>query len=122
MTTPIVTQGTIITCPHAIPATITASGSKLLIAGTPAALMGDKGTVSGCPFTTPEPKPQPCVIAELTKAAGKVTSGGTPVLLVNARAKKRASWLNMGLHLATRRGGAGFNHRECPRILSGVMR
>ncbi len=83
MTTPIVTQGTVITCPHAIPATITASGSKLLIAGTPAALMGDKGTVSGCPFTTPEPKPQPCVIAELTKAASKVTSGGTPVLLVN---------------------------------------
>lgn len=83
MSTPIVTQGTVITCPHGIPATIAASGSSLLVAGTPAALMGDKGTVSGCPFTTPEPKPQPCVIAELTRAASKVTSGGTPVLLVN---------------------------------------
>ena len=82
MTTPIVTQGTIITCPHSIPATITASGSKLLIAGTPAALMGDPATVSGCPFTIGT-KPQPCVTAELTKAASKVTSGGTPVLLVN---------------------------------------
>jgi uncharacterized Zn-binding protein involved in type VI secretion len=82
MTTPVVTQGTVITCPHSIPASIIASGSKLLIAGTPAALLGDQGTIAGCPFTV-GPKPQPCVIAELTKAAGKVTSGGTPVLLVN---------------------------------------
>lgn len=83
MSTPIVTQGTIATCPHAIPVTIPASGAKLLIAGTHAALMGDKGTIAGCPFTTPEPKPQPCVVAEFTKAASKVMSGGTPVLLVN---------------------------------------
>ena len=83
MTTPVVTQGTIMTCPHSIPAIITATGAKLLIAGTPAALQGDTATVSGCPFTTPEPKPQPCVTAEMTKAATKVTSGGTPVLLVN---------------------------------------
>ena len=83
MTTPIVTQGTVATCPHSIPVTIPATGSKLLVAGTPAALMGDKGTVSGCPFTTPEPKPQPCLIAEFTKAASKVTSGGKAVLLVN---------------------------------------
>ena len=54
-----------------------------VVAGTPAALMGDKGTIAGCPFTTPEPKPQPCVVAEFTKAASKVLSGGTPVLLVN---------------------------------------
>ncbi len=83
MTTPIVTQGTVITCPHSVPATITASGAKLLIDGTPAALMGDKGMVSGCPFTLPNGKPQPCVTAELTKAATSVTSGGTPVLLLN---------------------------------------
>jgi hypothetical protein len=83
MTTPIVTQGTVITCPHSIPATIMATGTKLLVAGTPAAVQGDKGMVSGCPFTTPEPKPQPCIVAELTKAASKVTTGGLPVLLVN---------------------------------------
>ena len=83
MSTPIVTQGTIITCPHSIPATIAATGAKLVIAGTPAALQGDKGLVSGCPFTIAGPKPQPCVTAELTKAATKVLSGNTPVLLVN---------------------------------------
>jgi len=83
MTAPIVTQGTVATCPHSIPVTIPASGAKLLILGSPAALMGDKGAMAGCPFTTPEPKPQPCVTAEFTKAASKVTSGGTPVLLVN---------------------------------------
>jgi hypothetical protein len=83
MTTPILTQGTVATCPHSIPVTIAATGAKLMIAGTPAALMGDKGSIAGCPFTTPEPKPQPCVIAEFTKAAGKVMSAGKPVLLVN---------------------------------------
>ncbi|MFZ7090751.1 hypothetical protein [Primorskyibacter sp. 2E233] len=83
MTTPIVTQGTVITCPHSIPATIMAGGSKLLVAGTPAAVQGDKGMVSGCPFTLPNGKPQPCVTAELTKAASKVQTGGKPVLLLN---------------------------------------
>lgn len=83
MSQPIVTQGTIITCPHSVPATIPASGAKLLIAGTPAALQGDKGLVSGCPFTLPGGKLQPCVTAELTGAATKVMSGGRPVLLLN---------------------------------------
>ncbi|MEM9302726.1 MAG: hypothetical protein AAGE01_11470 [Pseudomonadota bacterium] len=83
MSTPIITQGTVATCPHAIPVTIAATGSKLLIAGTPAALLGDKGTIAGCPYTTPEPKPQPCVVAEFTKRSSKVLSGGTPVVLVN---------------------------------------
>lgn len=79
----IVTLGTSISCPHAIPAVIAASGSKLLVVGTPAAMQGDTATVSGCPFTIPGPKAQPCVTAELTKTAAKVTSGGVAVLLVN---------------------------------------
>jgi hypothetical protein len=83
MTTPILTQGTIATCPHAIPVTIGATGAKVLILGTPVALMGDKGTIAGCPFTIPGPSPQPCLIAEFTKPSAKVSSGGTPVLLVN---------------------------------------
>lgn len=83
MTTPILTQGTVATCPHAIPVTIAASGAKLLIAGTPAGVMGDKGSIAGCPFTTPGPKPQPCLVAEFTKTSSKVQSGGNFVLLIN---------------------------------------
>ncbi len=83
MTAFVVTMGTQITCPHSIPATIAAGGAKLMIVGTAAAVMGDKGLVSGCPFTLPNGKPQPCATAELTKAASKVTTGGTPVLLMN---------------------------------------
>lgn len=83
MTTPVVTQGTVITCPHSIPATIAASSSKVLIASTPTAVMGDKGTVSGCPFTLPNGKPQPCVTALLTKASSKVLAENKPVLLLN---------------------------------------
>jgi len=83
MTTPIVTQGTIATCPHSIPATIIATGAKVLILGTPVAVQGDKGLVAGCPFTLPGGKPQPCVTAELTMLSAKVQSGNKPVLLIN---------------------------------------
>jgi hypothetical protein len=83
MSAPILTQGTLASCPHSAPVTIAASGVKLLISGTPAALLGDMGSIAGCPFTTPEPKPQPCVIAEFSRVASKVSSAGAPVLLVN---------------------------------------
>lgn len=83
MSVSIVTQGTMVNCPHAIPATIPATGAQVLIDGTPAAVQGDKGLVAGCPFTLPNGKPQPCATAEFTKAATKVTTGGKPVLLMN---------------------------------------
>jgi hypothetical protein len=83
VSTPIVTQGTAIQCPHAMPATLTPSASKVLVDQTPALVMGDKGTVSGCPFTLPNGKPQPCVTALLTKAATKVMAENKPVLLMN---------------------------------------
>ncbi|MFN9630917.1 MAG: hypothetical protein ACK59A_11920 [Cyanobacteriota bacterium] len=96
MTTSILTQATIATCPHAIPVTISASGSKLQISGSPVALQGDQGSIAGCPFTTPEPKPQPCVTAEFAKAASKVSSGGTPVLLVNPSDQCKAGQIPNG--------------------------
>jgi uncharacterized Zn-binding protein involved in type VI secretion len=83
MTTPVVTQATIATCPHGIPVTIAATGAKVLIMGTPVARIGDMGTIAGCPFTVPGPSPQPCLVAEFTKGSAKVSSGGIPVLLVN---------------------------------------
>ena len=83
MSKPVVTQATMIQCPHAIPATLTTSNSKVLIDNSPALVMGDKGTVSGCPFTLPNGKPQPCVTALLTGAATKVMAENKLVLLLN---------------------------------------
>lgn len=83
MTTPIVTMATAASCPHSIPITIAATGVKVLILGSVVAVNGDKGLVAGCPFTTPDGKPQPCVKADFLRASSKVQSGGVPVLLIN---------------------------------------
>ncbi len=83
MSAAILTEGTVIVCPHGIPAKVTAGGSKLKVFGTTAAVEGDSASVAGCPFTVPGPKPQPCVKAEMTRTATKVKTGGKAVLLKN---------------------------------------
>jgi hypothetical protein len=83
MTIPIVTLATVIQCPHAIPGSLITATAKVLVDNAPPLVMGDKGTVAGCPFTVPGPKPQPCVTALLTKAATKVMAENKPVLLMN---------------------------------------
>ena len=83
MSLPVVTTATVIQCPHGIPGTLATATAKVLVDGMPPLVMGDKGTVSGCPFTTPVPKPQPCVTNLLTKAATKVLAENKAVLLMN---------------------------------------
>jgi formaldehyde-activating enzyme involved in methanogenesis len=83
MSLPIVTTATMIQCPHGIPATLMTATAKVLVDGMPPLVMGDKGSVAGCPFTTPVPKPQPCDTILLTKAATKVLAENKPVLLMN---------------------------------------
>ena len=65
MTIPIVTMATKIQCPHAIPGTLITATAKVMIENMPPLVMGDKGTIAGCPFTVPPGKPQPCVTALL---------------------------------------------------------
>lgn len=83
MSLPIVTTATMIQCPHGIPATLVSASTKVLVDNMPPLVMGDKGTVAGCPFTTPAPKPQPCVTILLTKTATKVLAENKAVLLMN---------------------------------------
>jgi hypothetical protein len=83
MTVPIVTLATKIQCPHCIPGTLITTTAKVVIDNAPPLVAGDKGTVTGCPFTVPGPKPQPCVTALLTKVAAKVLAENKPVLLMN---------------------------------------
>lgn len=82
MSAPVVTMATVIQCPHAIPAQMIASATKVLVDAAPPLLMGDKGMVSGCPFMVGN-KPQPCVTALLTGVATKVMVEGKFVLLMN---------------------------------------
>ncbi|HYW16731.1 MAG TPA: hypothetical protein VE891_11355 [Allosphingosinicella sp.] len=83
MTIPIVTMATVVQCPHGVPGTVSTSTAKVLIDNMPPLVMGDKGTIAGCPFTVPPSKPQPCVTALLTKPSAKVMAENKPVLLMN---------------------------------------
>lgn len=84
MTIPIVTMASVAQCPHAIPATLLSSASKVLVVGAPPLVLGDKGTVAGCPFQLPAgPTPSPCVTLMLTGASSKVLVEGKPALKMN---------------------------------------
>ena len=83
MTVPIVTMATVVQCPHAMKATLVTGTAKVMVDSAMPLVVGDKGTVAGCPFTLPNGKPQPCVTALLTKAATKVLAENKPVLLLN---------------------------------------
>ena len=83
MSPPIVTMATRIQCPHGGPGTLATAAAKVTIDNMAPLLMGDKGTIAGCPFTVPSGVPQPCVTALLTKAAAKLLVENKPVLLMN---------------------------------------
>jgi hypothetical protein len=83
MSPPIVTMATRIQCPHGAPGTLVTSTAKVMVENMAPLVIGDKGTIAGCPFTVPGPTPQPCVTALLTKAATKVLAENKPVLLMN---------------------------------------
>ena len=83
MTIPIVTMATVTQCPHGIPGTLMTATAKVMVDNAPPLVVGDKGTVAGCPFTVPPSKPQPCATVLLTKAATKVLAENKPVLLMN---------------------------------------
>jgi len=83
MTIPIATMASVVQCPHGIKANLVTATAKVLVDSAQPLVVGDKGTVAGCPFTVPTGKPQPCVTALLTKAATKVLAEGKPVLLMN---------------------------------------
>lgn len=83
MSTPIVTMATRIQCPHGAPGTLVTATAKVMVDNMAPLVVGDKGTIAGCPFTVPSGVPQPCVTALLTKAATKVLAENKPVLLMN---------------------------------------
>lgn len=74
--------GAVATCPHqAGQITVVSSNTRVFVNGMPAATMADTFTIAGCPFTTPVPKPQPCVTAKFLVPATRVFVNGSPVIL-----------------------------------------
>lgn len=68
-------------CPHGGPIQTITTNSRVLVSGQPVAILSDTYLVSGCAFTTPVPKPQPCIKVQWLVPAMRVRVNGQPVIL-----------------------------------------
>lgn len=67
-------------CPHGGPLQVVPGQAKVLLGGQPAATVADQVLVTGCAFTVPPSKPQPCVTARFLPAT-KVLLSNNPAVL-----------------------------------------
>lgn len=68
-------------CPHGGSVTTISSNARVLVSGQPVATFADTSTIAGCAFTTPLPKPQPCIRVQWLTPATRVLVNGQPALL-----------------------------------------
>lgn len=84
---PLLHPGATVSCPHGAPAQIVSANTRVIVGGTPVAVLTDNTLVSGCPFQIPVgagTKPQPCVTARWLVGATRVLVGGLPALLMTS--------------------------------------
>ena len=74
--------GAVVQCPHGAPAQIIPTQPRVTVTGMPVALISDKIIATGCPFTIPPGKPQPCVLATWLMPSIRVTINGVPAMVV----------------------------------------
>jgi hypothetical protein len=72
-------------CAHGGQATSSMPSPRIRVGGNPATVLTAPHTVTGCPFTVGS-APVPCVVAQWTVGATRVTSLGSPVLLQDSQA------------------------------------
>jgi uncharacterized Zn-binding protein involved in type VI secretion len=73
-------------CPHGGQVSILTNNGRVFVSGQPAATQTDTFTVTGCAFTVPPGKPQPCVVVRYLEPSTRVSVGGKPVVLQNSTA------------------------------------
>jgi uncharacterized Zn-binding protein involved in type VI secretion len=71
-----------VTCPHGAPAQVLAVQPRVLVSGMPVALMSDQIMATGCPFTVPPGKPQPCLLARWMMPTARVMVNGQPAMVL----------------------------------------
>lgn len=81
---PVLHLGATVLCAHGGQAQPTAVSPRVLVNGMPAVTLGPPYTVAGCPFATSQP--QPCLTAQWTSGAVRVTSLGAPLLVQTGQA------------------------------------
>ena len=77
--------GATVICAHAGQATPTTVNPRVTVMGQPIVMQSAPYIIAGCPFTTGS-NPMPCVTAQWTTAATRITSNGIPVLLLDSQA------------------------------------
>jgi hypothetical protein len=74
--------GATVQCPHGVPAQIVPTQARVLVSGMVVALMTDQIVATGCPFTVPPGKPQPCVLAKWMMPTTRVLINGSPAMVL----------------------------------------
>lgn len=70
--------GAALQCTHGMPAQIPPVQPRVLVSGQPVATMASQLLVTGCPFTIPGPKPQPCLTIKWLMPTTRVLVMGQP--------------------------------------------
>lgn len=73
--------GATATCPHGGQVSIISNNTHVLVNSQPVAILGDTYSITGCAFTVPPNKPQPCASVQWLMPASRVMVGGKPVIL-----------------------------------------
>jgi hypothetical protein len=79
-------MGATVLCTHAGQAEPMATSPRVKVSGQPIVTQPDGYTVAGCTLPPPPAANGPCVTAQWLMAALRVTSEGTPVLLMDSQA------------------------------------
>jgi len=77
--------GATVLCAHGGQAQPTAPNPKVLVSGQPIVTLAAPHSVVGCPFVAGT-APSPCLTAQWTVGATRVTASGAPVLLQTSQA------------------------------------
>jgi len=78
-------QGATVLCAHGGQAQPVAVSPRVTVSGQPIVLQPNPHTIAGCPFNV-SGTPSPCLTANWTVGATRVTSNGMPILLMNSQA------------------------------------
>jgi hypothetical protein len=79
-------QGATVLCAHAGQAQPTVPNPRVLVSGMPTVLLPTPYVIAGCTLPPPPAANGPCVTAQFTTSALRVTSNGQPVLLLDSQA------------------------------------
>jgi len=71
----------VMTCTHFAPVRIVPTQTRVTVSSQFVATASSALTVTGCPFTVPGPKPQPCVTVKWILLSNRVLVNGEAVLL-----------------------------------------